>query len=73
MKIKYAREKSLYSTHLMRVINPNLSELDREESLVRMTEIETFLKSEGDEIKIIITTKNTNPIKDKSAPPMDIK
>ncbi len=70
MKTKFAREKSTYSHALSDVVNDKLSQVTRDASLFTMKKIEASIKSQGDEIIWIITTRNTNPMKDKTAPPM---
>lgn len=71
MKVKLAYEKSEYSRALNTFMNMLLDEKDRMTAYYRMQKIEQILKTKGDSIQIIITTKNTNTT--KSAPPMEGK
>lgn len=70
MKTKFAKAKSEYSQALHNFINLTLTHKERYKNYRRMTEIEKYLKEEGDEICIIISTINTTP-KGITAPPME--
>jgi len=76
MKTKFAKEKSEYSHCLRKFIAPFGTLEEKNAMMKRMQEIEQSIKKQGDEIIWIITTRDTNPMKDKCAPPMsqeDIK
>jgi len=57
---EFAKEKSEYSYCLLNFINLKLTHAQRYENYRRMQEIEESLKEQGDEIAIIISTKNTS-------------
>lgn len=57
--VPFAKEKSEYSYCLLRFINLKLKPKERYTCFRRMQEIEEFLKEKGDEIAIIISTKNS--------------
>ena len=70
----FAKEKSEYSHLIWKNIEDfNLSEKERRDNLSRIQEIEQYLKTRGDEIMVIVTTKNTNPMTDNCAPPMSME
>jgi len=58
MKTIFAVQKSDYSHCLMKYIR-GCDEITRENAYNRMMQIEKEVKSKGDEIQIVITTKNT--------------
>jgi len=68
----FAYEKSEYCVALSNFINLKLSHKERYENYKRIKELEEIIKKEGDEIQIIITTKNT-PRPLVTAPPMENK
>ena len=74
MKTQYAYEKSAYSEALINFLNLKLKHKERYENFRRMQEIEEILKKDGDEIQIIITTKNTSPFVEgqQVAKPMEL-
>jgi len=59
MKTILAVEKSEYSRCLDRVINYKLPEQERQQAYDMMQELEQKAKDMGDELQIIITSKNT--------------
>lgn len=59
MKTIFAVQKSEYSRCLMKYIGV-CTDKERVESYYRMKEIEKEIKDFGDEIEIVITTKNTS-------------
>lgn len=61
MKTIFAVEKSEYLTLLMKFIG-KCSEIERRNAYNRMKEIEEYIKSQGDEIRIVITTRDTDNI-----------
>jgi len=71
MKVKFATEKSAYSHALRDAINTQLNKVTRDNAVRTLKKIEDNIKSQGDEIIWIITTRDTNPMKDATAPPMD--
>ena len=71
MHVVLALEKSQYSWWLCKVINYNLSEQERQQAYDAMQVIENKVKEMGDELQILITSKNT-PRPLTSAPPMKI-
>jgi len=71
MKTILAAQKSEYLHCLMECINYKLSDMQRRMTYHRLQEIEKIVKDTGDEIQIIITTKNTNRI--LSALPMSME
>lgn len=73
MKTKFAKEKSAYSHALLDAVNTRLSKIARDNAVRTMKKIEDSVKAQGDEIIWIITTRDTNPMKDKTAPPMSEK
>jgi len=76
MKTKYAKEKSEYANLLVDAINLKLFEGKRYDAIIRLQELEKIVEQDGDKIIFIVTTRNTNPLKDKCASPMseeDIK
>lgn len=70
MKTIFAEAKSQYSHALINFINFKLTPTVRYENYRRMQEIEEYVKEEGDEIQIVITTKNT-PRPGQTAPAME--
>lgn len=60
MKTEFAKEKSEYSHLLVKCINNLLSEEIRQKAMLRIAEIESKIKKQGDEITIIVATKNSN-------------
>lgn len=70
MNMTFAKEKSIYSQALHIFMNLDNTEPERIEAYEIMQGVEEVLKIQGDEICTIVTTVNTNPIKDKTAPPM---
>jgi len=71
MKTKYAKEKSEYARSLGRAINLKLEPYQRIDAIARLKEIEEVIKEKGDEIIFIVTTRDTNPMPNKTAPPME--
>ena len=71
MKTEFAKEKSAYSIALHTFLDERMPIDVRNTAKQVMQGVEDVLKEEGDEIAIIITTVNTNPLKEKSAPPME--
>ena len=69
MKTKFATEKSEYCLLMVDLMNDNLSVAVRDKALDRMKVIEKTIKDQGDELIFIVTTRDTNPMKDKTAPP----
>ncbi len=63
MKTILAKEKSEYSHCLINFINLKLNHKVRYANYSRMRELEKIIKEKGDEIQIIITTKNTNELR----------
>ena len=59
MKTIFAVEKSEYSHCLMKYIGI-CSDTERKEAYFRMKEIEEYVKSKGDKIQIVITTRDTD-------------
>lgn len=59
MKTIFAVQKSEYSHNLMTFIGES-SELQKRMAYFRMKEIEQEVKDSGDEIQIVVTTKNTS-------------
>ena len=59
MKTIFAVQKSEYSHCLIKFIG-EASETERADAYFRMKEIEQEVKDSGDEIQIVITTKNTS-------------
>lgn len=57
----FSQEKSQYSHCLSNFINLKLAHNQRYENYRTMQEIEELLIQQGDEIAIIISTKNTYP------------
>ncbi len=74
MKTKFAKEKSEYS-HLIweNIENFSLSGKERMDNLARMKQIEQYFKSQNDEIMVIVTTRETNPIDHLVASPMSME
>lgn len=70
MKTVLAVEKSEYSHCLMILLNDHLGLEEHQTALARIKEIEQQVKSKGDEIIFIVTTRDTNPMKKKTAPAM---
>jgi len=60
MKIKFAVEKSEYSYNMWKCIEVSTSDQVRKRCYARLKEIESYLKSQGDNIQVIVTTKNTS-------------
>ncbi len=71
MKTILARKKSEYLHCLINVINYHIDPIIRQSSYNRMQELEKQVKELGDELQIVITSKNTNKM--KTAPPMTMK
>lgn len=71
MKTILAKEKSEYLHRLNDVINYHLDPVIRQSSYNRMQELEKQVKEIGDELQIIVTSKNTNKM--KTAPPMTME
>ncbi len=66
----FVYEEGEYALALFNFMNLKLTHKVRFENYHRMQELEEIVKKEGDELQIIITTKNTpRPI--EIAPPMD--
>lgn len=60
MKTIFATEKSEYSYCLIKSIDNKTPPTVRLDCFSRMREIERYIKSQGDEIQIVVTTKNTS-------------
>jgi len=73
MKTEFAKEKSEYSHLLMKSLYKTINPATHFKIIIRMKELEEIVKSQGDELSIIVTTVKTNPMKDKSAPPMTME
>lgn len=73
MKTKFAKEKSAYSRALIIFLDRNKDNATRNEAYVLMQTIEKYIKAHGDEITFIVTTRDTNPMKECTAPPMSEK
>ncbi len=72
MKTKYAYEKSKYVRSLADAINLKLKPSERIEAINKLKELEQIIKKEGDEIIFIVTTRDSNPMLDKTATPMEV-
>jgi len=73
MKTKFAKEKSEYAYCLVKCINKALSIDEGIENIKRMKELENIVKEQGDELIFIVTTRDTNPMKEKTAAPMTME
>jgi len=73
MKTKFAKEKSEYALIIKELMNEENIAIVRLEYLKRLKELEQQVKSQNDELIFIVTTEKTNPIPDKSAPPMSME
>jgi len=71
MKTIFAKEKSEYIHKLNDAINGKLSESVRISAIKRMAELESIVKQQGDELQIIVTSKNTP--RGNTAPPMTME
>jgi len=73
MKTKFAKVKSEYA-HLIRdLIGTKLNMIERHNAKGRLKQLEDKIKTQGDELIFIVTTRDTNPMKEKTAPPMSAK
>jgi len=70
MKTIFAKEKSEYLHSLIVAINLNLHQDTRSKAIQRMAELEAIVKNQGDELQIVITSKNTEY--HGTAPPMSM-
>lgn len=59
MKTISAVEKSEYSRCLVKFLG-KCTDIERKDAYIRMQEIEAYIKSQGDEIRIVITTRDTD-------------
>ncbi len=74
MKMKYAKEKSEYAQLIWKLMDGGTLNLElRLNHIARLKTIEDSIKEQGDEIIFIVTTRDTNPMSEKTAPPMEIK
>ena len=71
MKVKYAKEKSEYSYRLWKCVEPSTSNDERIKNYNRLKQLESFFKSQDDEVEIIVTTRDT--FEGKCAPPMTME
>ena len=72
MKTKFAKEKSEYSHLIRELLNFNWGGHATPEDLMnKIHVVEEQVKDQGDELVIIVTTRDTNPY--KSAPPMTME
>ncbi|KKN76207.1 hypothetical protein LCGC14_0372330 [marine sediment metagenome] len=73
MKTKFAKEKSEYAHYLQRLLEPSLTLEERNIALSYLNDLEDHIKKQGDKMIFIVTTRDTNPMKECTAPPMSEK
>lgn len=71
MKTKFAKEKSQYANLIMKLLEFNWDKDSRQTLETNVKLLEAKIKADGDELIFIVTTKNTNPFKGQTAPPME--
>ena len=72
MKTKYTVEKSEYS-HCLHIFIGNASEFQKRQAYGRMKKIEKYIKEQGDEIIIVISTRDTWDDNETYAPSMTLE
>lgn len=73
MKTKFAKEKSEYAHLITDLLNKDMNEQGQMTTLQHIKLLEESIKNQGDELIFIVTTKNTNPMKEKTAAPMTME
>ena len=73
MKTKFAKEKSEYTHLIFESMKCHTTVEDYLKIIKRIKELEKIVKDQGDELIFIVTTEKTNPMRDKTAPPMSME
>ncbi len=74
MKTKFAHEKSHYANLLYKLLNLDVPIEENYNKIIgEIKQMEQTMKSKNDELIFIITTTETNPLKDRTAKPMNSK
>ena len=70
MKTKFAKEKSEYAHLIQDLLNKDMNDQGKMTTLQKIKLLEDSIKDQDDELIFIVTTRDTNPMKEKTAAPM---